>query len=273
MKYYIADTHFGHQNILSFAKRPFSTIDEMEKTIISNWNHTVNENDEVYIVGDLFYRDNIPGRILSQLKGRKILILGNHEAHWLTKELEIYFDRIETSLEIIDHNHTVYLCHYPMVSYPKQSRAYMIHGHIHNDTLFDYWCILLKRSRILNAGVDINHFKPVTLDELITNNTMYKQTMINSYPMHLLSIRRYEDDEKTQQWINEKIEALSGTELREGIIQINQDKLQQIELFQKEILENDHYSSHIKNFDVVTIDKAGQYSYLSILHPDTIYIK
>ena len=71
MKYYIADTHFGHQNILSFAKRPFSTIDEMEKTIISNWNHTVNENDEVYIVGDLFYRDNIPGRILSQLKGRK----------------------------------------------------------------------------------------------------------------------------------------------------------------------------------------------------------
>ena len=273
MKYYIADTHFGHQNILSFTKRPFSSIEEMEKALISNWNSTITDNDEVYIVGDLFYREHHPERILSQLKGKKTLIIGNHDEHWLTDECKSYFTEIKTSLEIIDHNHCVYLCHYPMVSYPKQSRAYMIHGHIHNDTLFDYWCILLKRSRILNAGVDINHFKPVTLDELITNNTKYKQKMLDSYPMHLLSIRRYEDDEKTQQWLNEKIVALSGTKLREGIIQINQEKLPQIELLQKEILENDHYSSHIKNFDVVYIDSDGRYSYVSYLNSDTIYLK
>ena len=35
MNFYIADTHFGHDNIRRLSKRPFKTIEEMDKTIIA----------------------------------------------------------------------------------------------------------------------------------------------------------------------------------------------------------------------------------------------
>ena len=37
--FYIADTHFGHQNIILFDNRPFFSIEEMERELINNWNH------------------------------------------------------------------------------------------------------------------------------------------------------------------------------------------------------------------------------------------
>ena len=50
-----------------------------------------------------------------------------------------------------------------------------VHGHIHNDTESDYWHPLCSNPRILNAGVDVNGFEPVTLEELIRNNEIFKQ--------------------------------------------------------------------------------------------------
>lgn len=61
MKFYISDLHFGHKNILTFDNRPFFTLAEMEQTIISNWNNRVEKNDEVYVLGDMFwYNDEAP---------------------------------------------------------------------------------------------------------------------------------------------------------------------------------------------------------------------
>lgn len=54
MKFYISDLHIGHKNILKFDNRPFTSLEEMEKTIINNWNGVVKKNDEVYILGDMF---------------------------------------------------------------------------------------------------------------------------------------------------------------------------------------------------------------------------
>ena len=52
MNYYIADLHLGHNNIRRMSNRPFTTIEEMDKTIIRNWNSRVSDNDDVYILGD-----------------------------------------------------------------------------------------------------------------------------------------------------------------------------------------------------------------------------
>ncbi len=50
----------------------------------------------------------------------------------------------------------------------------MIHGHIHNDRRADFWPLIAARERVLNAGVDINGFMPVTFEELVENNARFK---------------------------------------------------------------------------------------------------
>lgn len=78
--FYIADTHFGHENIIRHSNLPFSDVVEMDKTIIENWNQRVNEEDTVYILGDFsWYKEEQTLNILNQLSGKKILIKGNHD--------------------------------------------------------------------------------------------------------------------------------------------------------------------------------------------------
>ena len=83
MNYYIADTHFGHDNIRRLSNRPFETIEEMDNTIIDNWNSRVNDNDDIYILGDFSYKSEDPILFLKQLIGRKHLIVGNHDGKLL----------------------------------------------------------------------------------------------------------------------------------------------------------------------------------------------
>ena len=99
MKFYISDLHFGHKKSLAFDNRPFSSLEEMEYTLISNWNSRIGKNDEVYILGDMFwYNANAP-KILAELKGRKYLILGNHDR--VNTEMAKHFIWCDKRLEYI----------------------------------------------------------------------------------------------------------------------------------------------------------------------------
>lgn len=55
MNYYIADTHFGHENVILLDSRPFVTVDEMDREMIERWNEKVQDADDVYILGDFCY--------------------------------------------------------------------------------------------------------------------------------------------------------------------------------------------------------------------------
>ena len=57
MNFYIADTHFGHEKVIEFCRRPFKNIEEMDEVIIKNWNEVVGHEDHVYILGDMIYRN------------------------------------------------------------------------------------------------------------------------------------------------------------------------------------------------------------------------
>jgi calcineurin-like phosphoesterase family protein len=179
MIYFIADTHFGHENILRMCDRPFASVDAMNEAIIDNWNARFTGNDTVYILGDLFYRCADPEPILRQLKGRKHLIVGNHDASWMDRvDLSKYFVGVDPLLEITDGTHGMTLCHYPLLTWKHKLRTYMVHGHIHRDTTSDYFPLIAIRERMLNAGVDINGFRPVTFDELVENNRRFKEAFL-----------------------------------------------------------------------------------------------
>lgn len=76
--YFIADTHFGDENIRRYGNRPYESISEMDKILIENWNNVITETDEVYILGD-FGADGYEKEILAKLNGIKYLVKGNHD--------------------------------------------------------------------------------------------------------------------------------------------------------------------------------------------------
>ena len=178
MKYlYTGDNHFDHENIVWMNNRPVKDVEEMNEEMIRRWNAKVNSNDVVYILGDLFYRSSNPERILKRLKGRKRIILGNHDGSWISKvNMDDYFEEVHTlGTEISDGKRAMTLCHYPLLTWKHAKKNYMIHGHIHNDTSSDYWPLIKVRDRVLNAGADINNFEPVTFEELLENNIKFKE--------------------------------------------------------------------------------------------------
>ena len=181
MIYYIADIHFGHNNIIRNCLRPFENADEMDRVIIENWNRRVRPEDTVYVIGDMFFRNEHPAKeYLSELKGNKILIIGNHDHSWMKEGVtDRFFDRISYMEEIYDGSDMVTVCHYPMMTWNgAQKGSYLVYGHIHNDTDQDYWPIIAGRDHMLNAGVEVNHYTPVTLPELISNNQAFKDSLM-----------------------------------------------------------------------------------------------
>lgn len=175
MIYFTADTHFGHRAIIELCRRPFSSVEEMNEALIANWNRRVRDNDTVFILGDFAYRADSSEveMILKRLKGKKRLIVGNHDRSWLKKlsDPSVYFDSIDEYLS----KYGMTLCHYPLVTYPHETKQRMIHGHIHQNTDMDYWQVLKNRPLVLNVGVDINGFEPVTLEEAQENNRLWKE--------------------------------------------------------------------------------------------------
>ena len=53
--FFIADCHFGHKNIIKYCDRPYSSVEEMDETILNNINKTVFPSDTLYILGDFTF--------------------------------------------------------------------------------------------------------------------------------------------------------------------------------------------------------------------------
>ena len=180
MIYYVSDLHLGHANIIKLCNRPFSSVDEMDEFLINAWNKKVTNQDTVYIIGDLLWKSADINKYLPRLKGKKILITGNHDRNQVDKEeYKKYFKLITPYLETKVDNLTVTMCHYPLVEWRDSRKVgskklgYLIHGHIHNNYRPEYRCLFVCPNA-LNAGADVNGFCPVTIDELIANNEKFK---------------------------------------------------------------------------------------------------
>lgn len=157
-----SDPHFGHKGVTEFLKadgtkiRPWDNPDEMDEDMIEMFNELVNENDRVYILGDVVInRRCIP--TLDRLNGKKVLIRGNHDIFRLNEYIP-YFDDIR-SYQILPKEGVI-MSHIPVHPSQLVNRwKANIHGHLHTNVIDD--------NRYINVCVEQTDFKPVLLDEIL----------------------------------------------------------------------------------------------------------
>lgn len=168
--WFTADTHFGHINIIKYANRPFLNVEEMNLTLIKNWNNLVQPNDTIYHLGDFSFMPWWASlELLQKLNGQKHLILGSHDKRILKdKELMSYFISVSQFKEIKIPDSEVYkgsqnitLCHYAMLTWNKSHYgAWQLHGHSHGSLPDD------PNALRLDVGVDCWNFKPVSYEQI-----------------------------------------------------------------------------------------------------------
>lgn len=178
MIYFISDMHLSHKNILKYCHRPFETIEEMNETLISNWNNVVKPDDLIYNLGDLTLGNpNIVNNVMSQLNGNVHLICGNHDYWMKSKSARDHFIAIDRekiiTVRLGKEKKRILLTHFPR-EIEGTSFDYIIYGHIHNNEHDPFWEYQKTRPNVLNACVDVNDFKPVTFQQLIENNKKIK---------------------------------------------------------------------------------------------------
>lgn len=172
--FFTSDLHFGHKNVIRFDNRPFTSVEQMDETIIRNWNNKVSHKDLVYILGDIsWHNDKKTCEILERLKGCKVLIKGNHDRlHGNTKK---YFEEIADYKEItLPGNIHITLCHYPIVFFNRHHYgAYMFYGHVHNShewQMTENYKFELEqldiRCNMFNVGTMVHNYEPVTFEEI-----------------------------------------------------------------------------------------------------------
>lgn len=160
-----ADQHFGHQNVIRFADRPYVDAWQMDEDLIKRHNRVVGPRDLVYMLGDICYRASLDkaNELISRLHGRKILIRGNHDKSYDPALFEDMLDLTEIKYD----DKRIVLCHYPLLEWKGSQRgSYHFHGHQHNHTSYN----LEMRAQGIHrydVGVDANHYTPVDMDMLM----------------------------------------------------------------------------------------------------------
>lgn len=160
-KFLIADPHFGHSNIIEYENRPFDNANDMDAHIIKNWNQKISREDIVFVLGDVsFYPREKTKEILTQLKGRKQLIIGNHDkrksdTYWK----DVGFEFVSRYPICVDE--FFWLSHEPM--YLTSAMPYVnIHGHIHSKMMSTD----KDPNQYVNVSVEHSEYKPVDFEEI-----------------------------------------------------------------------------------------------------------
>ena len=156
----ISDMHFGHANIIKFTRhdgtwlRPFSSVEEMDEHIIDNWNSVVKDGDIVYHLGDVYFEHG--HKILPKLKGRKRLILGNHD-NGKASYIQSNFQKVLAWRMFPEFG--LLLTHVPVHPGSLEFKVKKnVHGHLHQNLIDD--------ERYVNVSVECINYTPINIEEL-----------------------------------------------------------------------------------------------------------
>lgn len=180
--FFTSDTHFDHKNIIKHCSRPFSSVDEMNETIIRNWNQDVGVQDTVYHLGDFAWFN--AANFAKRLNGNIHMLWGNHD-RGSKQARDSFFRTYNGIIELRFGDKFVIGCHYPMLSWNGSFHgSWHIHGHVHSSHTRQ---IDIKMPNSYDVGMDNNNFRLVSFDELsikiskqIIISTEFKQRIIES---------------------------------------------------------------------------------------------
>lgn len=170
--FFTSDTHFGHENIIKFCNRPFLDVEEMNDTLIRNWNSVVSDTDTVFHLGDFaFGGSSVWNDTLSCLNGHIHLIIGNHDRKNLRQGYHNKFESINAQLQIEIENNSIYLNHYPFLCYGGAYRdVWQLFGHVHSGpnqkTGKDNERLVNLFPRQYDVGVDNNDYTPISYNKV-----------------------------------------------------------------------------------------------------------
>lgn len=171
--YFLSDTHFDHENIIKYCDRPFKSKEDMNETLINNWNKAIGKYDIVYHLGDwgMTRHVNQIDHWSRLLNGRVIAILGQHD-----KQIPSTIEWHKT--KVVEYKlNFFYLVHMPYQV--DRWKGWIIHGHTHNTQMEQYPFINGIRKTI-NVSVELTDYKPVCLDFLMDlglNTIKYMRTI------------------------------------------------------------------------------------------------
>ena len=166
MIHFTSDTHFGHKNIIKYCNRPFSSVEEMDSTLINNWNSVVKSDDLVYHLGDFAPFHKNPVIYKNQLNGNIILIKGNHDSQ--EQNLHTIFNIIKDIISIQLYDSSIVMCHYPNPRHPDTSKKLKILRESGSLFLFGHCHGTFKLQNCIDVGVDSHNFFPITLEKILS---------------------------------------------------------------------------------------------------------
>lgn len=160
MIYYISDLHFfcksqTNEGSVNYDNRPFATVAEMHEHMLRKWNEKVTNGDTIYILGDIALRGKSDALIalVAQLKGKKILVKGNHD-DLSDYRYKLLFHEICDYKEVNENfggkGYKVVLSHYPILMWNGQHHGtILLYGHTHTSVEDQFFQECIRK---MNAG-------------------------------------------------------------------------------------------------------------------------
>ena len=167
-----SDWHFNHNREFIYKPRGFSSIEEMNEAIIARHNEVVDDDDDVYVLGDLMLGGDLRGlECIKRLKGRIHIVLGNHDTfarEAAYKELPNVVE-VACAIRLKYGKYHFFLTHFPCMTGNLERESLTqttcnLFGHTHsrekfyNDIPFMY-----------NVAVDAHDCYPVEIEDVIAD--------------------------------------------------------------------------------------------------------
>lgn len=179
--WFSSDLHLNHQKNFIWEERGFSSVEEMNATIIDNFNSIIHPCDTLYLLGDNWLNCSVEEGIalLHQIRCKDIrFIFGNHDGPQRREALKEVGMPLGWAEMIKDAKKYYLLSHYPTqtANYDDEwaTAVRNLHGHSHQKSP-------LSGDFQVNVGVDAWNNRPVSFGEVkeLLNKSYFDDAFIH----------------------------------------------------------------------------------------------